>query len=386
MAETEGLTPQTVLEKAEKRYIAVLKSRLKNEDIFPLPLRGCSIDLSVPFTQRMELIHALSKKQKTEKAPGYSLIMDTRKSRTEGDQTFLKTIEFPTLEDYLSFLGKAKEFNRFGKSVKMIRADLPELEEWLRDNPKKILKYLNDWESLISVLLYFRDEEYSAVTLRNLPIQVPTKYIETRQAILRELLDRIMPEERIRWDEPDIALRYGLKKDDDFRFRLILPEALSREIPFRDLAVRPAELAEWNPPVTYVLVIENKHSFLDIDMPGNWLKIWGMGKGVIRLENCRWLEKNEFYYWGDLDPQGFEILGLLRTAFPHTRSVCMGMDDYRRYEKFAHPAGTFYVREDLPLTPEEKECYRYLLEHADSSRIEQERIDAAWVRGKLPTK
>ncbi|MBI9102193.1 MAG: hypothetical protein JEY99_07250 [Spirochaetales bacterium] len=383
MAETGGLTPEFVREKAQSKYFSLLKSWLKQEESFPLRLRGCTISNAVPFAQRMKLINGLSKKQKTEKAAGYQMVLETRSTRSEGTQTFLKAIEFPTFEDYLGFLGKSKEFSSFQNSVDRIRRELPELEEWLVENPRKILKYLENWEMLIEVVRFFRDEEPTTAALRALPIPVPTKFMELRQPILRELLDKVIPEDRINKEEQDIALRYGLDKDEDFRFRIIIPESLNPDFTFRDFAVLPSELGDWDPPFSNVLIIENKYSFLGIDLPKDWLKMWGMGKAVVRLNACKWLEQKNLYYWGDIDPQGFEILHFLRTFFPHTRSVCMEREDYDHFREYAHSAGTFYARDDFNLTSAEQECYHYLVENQQYSRIEQERIENEWVYKKL---
>ena len=61
----------------------------------------------------------------------------------------------------------------------------------------------------------------------------------------------------------------------------------------------------------------------------------------------------------------------------------MELDDYYRHEKFAHRASAFYVRDDINLTQEEYRYYRLLIENADVSRIEQERLDSDWVMNNL---
>jgi len=207
--------------------------------------------------------------------------------------------------------------------------------------------------------------------------------MENREALLRNLLDRIMPEERICQDEQDLSLRYGLKKDSDFRFRLHLDPAGSLLKPFTDLAVLPDELELWNPACEQVLIIENKMSFLSFPRLPGGLKIWGAGKSVVLLKNCPYLADKNVVYWGDMDPQGFEILSLVRAFLPGCQSLCMNREAYNSALEFAHEASMFHVFEDLNLTEEEYNLYHYLVKNPEQSRVEQERLSMEFVRERF---
>ena len=70
--------------------------------------------------------------------------------------------------------------------------------------------------------------------------------------------------------------------------------------------------------------------------------------------------EKKLYYWGDMDPQGFDILHMFRTRFPDTRSLFMNIDCYNQFKEYAHHAGNYTIRENLHLTNEEKELISML--------------------------
>ncbi|MDA3809738.1 MAG: DUF2220 family protein [Spirochaetaceae bacterium] len=379
MGTTGYLSINDVKEKASRKYLIFLGKWLKGEDFFPLTLTGCSIGPDVPYGQRLENFRELSQKEKKCSTLGYELVWTQRNTRNEGTQTFLKTIKFTSEENFLVFIGKNEEFFLFKETIRLIRNETPELDLWTMVNPGKILKYFGKWPLITTVIRYFCDSEEILHTMREIPLPIPTKFIEQNQALLKELLDAVLPEDRINREEDELTRRYGLKKEEDFRFRIILPEEMDDFKPFRDLLVFPSELALWNPQIKNVIVIENKYSFLRFPILNGWLKIWGSGNSVALIEPCKWLNEKNLFYWGDLDPQGFGILHLFRTLFPDAESLFMNLDSYNQFKEFAFPADLFYAREDLLLTDEESECYRYLVENKPVSRIEQERISLDWI-------
>ncbi|MBI9097555.1 MAG: hypothetical protein JEY91_03705 [Spirochaetaceae bacterium] len=383
MGKDNYISINDIRKKAVGKYFSILKTWLKGEECFPLDLTGSSIGQGVPYRKRLENFKELSQGEKKGSSPGYEMVMISRNTRNEGPQSFLKTIRFTSMEDYLYFLGKKEEFSQMQEMVEMIIKEVPALNLWVRDNPKKIIDRINDWPNLIKVIGYFLQNESIDLSFREISLTIPTKFIENNQSLLRELLDSVLPEERIISEEKDLALRYGLKKEDDFRFRILLPENLNTLGPFRDLSVLPSELSRWNPDVEYVILIENKYAFLQFPDLDGWLKIWGSGNSVVLLEQCRWLNEKKLYYWGDMDPQGFDILHMFRTRFPETRSLFMNMDCYNQFKEYAHSAGNYNIRENLHLTDEEKECYQYLISNSSISRIEQERISLDWINTYL---
>ena len=376
------ITEGDIRKKAGNRYLSALKAELAGVNPFPLVLNGTGIGLKIPFRERIKGIEALKKGMKSSGSPGYTLNLEEKNTRTEGRQSVLKSVSFDSGEDFYSYLGLWDETEALFQDAVLIREAVPELEEWILRSPRQIVRAAGQWEAILGVLVYFRDREIEGLYLREVPLELPTKFAERNEALLRELLDIVLPEERINRNESDISLRYGLRKDRDFRFRIICDPADRSFAPFRDLAVLPEELALWKPSSPVVLIIENKLSFLRFPERVGVIKIWGAGKSVSLLKDCLWLKEKKVLYWGDLDPQGFEILSIVREFLPGCASVCMDRDTFSKFESFAVEPDAFYLRNDLHLNQDELECYR-LLTDREKGRLEQERLPPDYAAAKV---
>lgn len=371
-------SPKSIKKKAENKYLPVVKALLAGQTPFPLVLKGTGISLHIPFKERMEGIKALEVRMKKPGKPGYTLELSQRATRQEGPQSYLRSVSFKSREDYFHYLGKVAEVNALEQDFRKIKSKLPELSKWCEKSAKQIINRHNSWDDLINILLYFRDRETLGLYLREVPLQLPTKFIESNESFLRELLDLVLNEERINRDQMDISLRYGLEKDQDFRFRIMTDPGEKDLIPFRDLAVLPKELAMWNPRSGTVLIFENKISFLRFPERKGIIKIWGSGRSVSLLRDCLWLSEKDVYYWGDLDPHGFEILSQLRECFPNCHSICMDEETFVRFKKYTVPSSPFFPQNNLLLSEEEMTCYRNLIS-IEKGRLEQERLPLDFV-------
>jgi hypothetical protein len=84
----------------------------------------------------------------------------------------------------------------------------------MADHPMKVLLRTAAWHQLVRTVCWIRDHTAEAVYLREIDVPgVDTKFIETNKAILAELLDHTLPEDRIDASAPksDLAARYGLR-------------------------------------------------------------------------------------------------------------------------------------------------------------------------------
>src|SRR5690606_4280394 len=114
--------------------------------------------------------------------------------------------------------------------------------------------------------------------------------------------------------------------------------------------------------------------FLTLPELKNAIAIWsGGGFNISYLKNVEWLKDKQFYYWGDIDAQGFQILNQCRNYFPNT--VAVMMDKYT--------LNTFQFGEGKPATNQklgqlsetEMNLYNYLRQN--NIRLEQEKITQA---------
>ena len=195
--------------------------------------------------------------------------------------------------------------------------------------------------------------------------------------VLSKLLD--VPPTR-----PGFLAGLGLKAKPEFvRFRpapeLGLLGAAS------ELAVRTDELPLLDIAVETALIVENEISYLSVPVPAGGMVIWGKGFDVDRVGALPWLRSADVIYWGDLDTHGFAILDRLRAWLPQSRSVLMDRDTLLSHRER-------WGTEDSPtsarlrhLAADERALYTDLVEDrfAEKLRLEQERIDWAWVAERL---
>lgn len=124
------------------------------------------------------------------------------------------------------------------------------------------------------------------------------------------------------------------------------------------------------------MITENKMTFLTLPPLSETFAILGGGFGVSILSAIPWLCDSPIIYWGDLDAQGFQILSLLRSAFPHVISLMMDEQTFQTFAPF-HVEGTPCNVRQLPhLTPEEHMLFLHLSDR--TLRLEQERISHAY--------
>ncbi|MCC5813112.1 MAG: DUF2220 domain-containing protein, partial [Leptospira sp.] len=218
---------------------------------------------------------------------------------------------------------------------------------------------------------------------------------ESNSKILKKILDHILPPNRIDWDESNFSLRYRLKRQEEtIRFR-ILDEDLSQEafMGWNDISLLLSDFSNKVPvdKVQNVFVIENLTSFLSFPSMPNSIAVFGKGFQVNLLRETRWLLEKEVYYWGDMDIQGFQILSMFRSYFPHTKSLLMDRNTWNNHKE-SIVEGNASPNLDLEfLTKDEKDFCKSLSVINDSLnsysqnflRLEQEKIPISYVAFRI---
>ena len=282
--------------------------------------------------------------------------------------------------DFLKFLGKEKEVDLFKSNVEKITNDFPELKDWVIKNPKKIIDNANEWQSILKVCQYFKQNPKSNLYIRELPIKVHTKFIERNQSIIKELLNVLIPE-HINIEEKEFERRFNLKyAEPQIRFKVLDKSIVDKFfLGIDDVAIPVSQFEKLNLPIKKVLVVENKttlYTTLTLPKMNSTIAIFGSGFSVYNLKNVRWLDNLELLYWGDMDVQGFEILSQFRTYFPQTKSVLMDKQAFDCF--FEDDKGTLTnFSTKLNLTDEELQLYNIL--KTNNWRLEQEKITFNYV-------
>lgn len=369
------ITSDEIRQQAERKYLDFLRAGVRGEPFFPLEIRFGKAKASDDYLALRRWVGELLASSKAECGFGYEVVLAERELRRYGRQSLPSRITIDTANDFLQLIGKVEEFGYWETAVTHTLAQFPQLQDWLAQYPQRVLPHLAAWDDLLTVCAYFMAYPRPNLYLRELPIPVHTKFIEDNQAILRHLLDALLPPAAIRADENQFERRFGLRYDEpQIRLRL-LDEDLRRELgwPAADASLTVSDCAALERINDYtILIVENKMTFLTLPPIKNGLAIWGKGFQVGLLREVGWLAECAIWYWGDLDAQGFAILSQLRGYWPQTRSFLMDGATLAKYREFVvagTPAGEVVLRN---LDEGETAVYQHLVSH--TQRLEQERI------------
>jgi len=167
------------------------------------------------------------------------------------------------------------------------------------------------------------------------------------------------------------------------------PQAFGLPLNLSEATLRVEELSGLKVDAATALIIENEITYLSVPVPKRGVVIWGRGYDVSTAAALPWLKELDVAgavrYWGDLDTHGFAILNRVRHHLPNVESVLMD-----RGTLLEHRA--MWGSEPSPnrallalLTAEESALYEDLAGdvYAQSLRLEQERLNWAWVLGRL---
>ena len=375
------ITPTEIRKKAENKYLTFLRLVLERQAFNPIVIVGNKKpnDDTAQFEKELTELIAHSKEKK---GYGYSIEYQKVKTRKHGEQDIPVSISFLTEQDYLKYIGKEQGTVGFRKDVERILSAFPELVEWVCRFPNKVLDNHVLWGDLLKVCTYFRSNPKPQMFIRELPIQVDTKFIERNKGIIKELLDIIIAKS-VNPDETRFETHFNLRYDEPVvRFR-VLDKAMSQMLfsGIDDLSVPINQFQEVEIPVEVVYIVENKMNMLTFPPIHKSIVVWGHGFGVDLLKDVMWLRSKKILYWGDLDVHGFQILSELRSHFSQVESFLMDRETFNRFYEDGIGAET-NVEKVLLLTPEEKEMFDFL--RGGNYRLEQEKIPFEYASSKIP--
>ena len=370
------INPEKIKQIATRKYPEFLQSIIANQDFLPLNLPIGKVPKD--YIQLRNEVNKLINKSKEKLGYGYTIELQIKNTHNYGHQSLPNKITINTKEDYLQFINKQAEFTKFKTNLELIRSSFPELETWILTNPQKIIKHAEQWQYLLKVSRYFKQNYYPNLYIRELPIEIHTKFIEDNKQIISSLLEAVFPIEAIQPVDKQkkhiFEQKFSLKYEEPLiRFR-ILDRQLQEQyrLPFSDLSVPLSEFAQINFKNHYCFITENKLNFLTLPNLNNSFAIWGSGYKIQSLTSVAWLNSCSIVYWGDMDADGFKILHQLRSYFPRTISVMMDENTFKAFEKFAVDIERSEPEKLANLTEEEYKLYSYVSH--EGKRLEQEHI------------
>lgn len=374
------ISPNEIKTKAERKYFSFLQSVVQAIPFSRIIIPGDKTYNKTSLAEFHNEILALANQSKEKKGFGFTIEYQTVKTKTIGMQSLPTIFYFDSEKDFLKFLGKEKEVDIFVNNWRLIHSHFPELKDWIIKNPTKIIQHRGKWESILKVCNYFKNYPKPNLFIRELPVNVHTKFVESNQSIITELLDVII-QNHINLNERDFEKRFNLK----FREPLVRFKVLDKKISqnyfsnLDDIAIPVSQFVNLRLPLKQVLIVENKttlYTTLTLPKMDKTIAIFGQGNAVTNIQDAKWLNDITVLYWGDIDAHGFEILSRIRKHFRHTKSVLMDKITFERF--FENDSGKPTTdTTTLNLTENESELYNLL--KTNNWRLEQEKIPFDYV-------
>jgi hypothetical protein len=383
------ITPAQIKAKAEKIWQSyrLQQAYLTNENLFPLkiPLPTFSAKLiQKDFSSLRSWIKKLVNDSKEFMGSGYQIIFKDINHRQLGQQSLPTHISFSTQDDFLDFVDKKKQYQKFCRCVDNILSKEPKLKTWIMDKPDYIEAYYDKWQQLLNVCNFIRNNPMPQRYLRELEISgINTKFIEQHKKVLSELFEQLLPVHAINHEVTQrgtyyFEQRYGFNHDEQLiRFR-ILDKNISTNN-FHDISIPLSEFKNAALPCRHIFITENKINGLSFPFFNQAIVVFGLGYGIQSLRNITWLKDKNIIYWGDIDTHGFAILSQLRSYYSQTKSLLMDISTFKKYQFLAVPElPDKRCMGQLPhLFPEEQTLYQNLQNNmwGENNRLEQERIN-----------
>jgi hypothetical protein len=380
------ITPAEIKEQALKWWKPFLVSYINKEAFFPKQIDRIGKVKPGDITGRFDLlqneIKELYAHSKSAVGAGYVVKTIDKNFRRSGSHQLPDIVEFETAEDYLLYVGKKREWIKFQENYKLLIDCLPKLKEWISNNVLLLCTPNIEWKDILKVCFYFIETPRPNLYIRQLPVQIHTKFIEENSSVLQSLLDNLIPDHIRNIEQNKFAERYFLKHDEPLIRIRILDDILAVYKNITDLSIRLSDFEKNDWPCSRLLITENKMNFLTLPSVSETMAIWGSGFKVSYLKDISWLKQKTIYYWGDIDEHGFQILHQLRSYFPHTRSLMMDKETFEIHEGFAVRGEQNKAEKLSFLDAHETELYN-LLKSRERNRLEQEKIPQPYIEARL---
>lgn len=374
------ITPSELFEKSNKLFNRVITAVLLEKDIFPLILPSNKNLSGTSFTELQTSLVPLYQHSKQAKGKGYTI--EWKEKTVDGTKQKLPSkIFFETLNDYLYYTGRAKDYEAVNNSFEKLISSFPFLSDWAKENVVFLLTQAEIMDDLIKVCAYFyNNKPLHNLYLRELPIEVHSKFIENNSAALKRILDVILPVDWINKNETDFSSRYYIKKPTIYAQIRILDDNLRPAIGYDELALTLDDSASltWQPEK--VFIIENRACFLSFPKVKNAVALFGEGFKSRISKHIPWIKNADLYCWFDLDAAGFEMLNIIRQYYPSATSLMMDKSTYIHFKQFAVISAYRKILLDQ-LTTNELELYEFL--QKNNIRLEQERITNNYIQNQL---
>jgi hypothetical protein len=277
-----------------------------------------------------------------------------------------------------ALLGVGAEVAAYDEVLALV-ADEPALRAWAGRHPLRAVELAGEWPVVVAAYRWLVAARGSGAYVRQVSAPgVDTKAIERHRGVLAQVLG-------VSSSATGFVEALGLSGRPE-TVRLRADPSVGVLGGFSEAVLRRDELAVAPVSVSCAVVVENEVTYLSLPVPVGGVLLWGRGFDVGRPGSLPWLAGTAVHYWGDLDTHGFAILDRLRAWLPEACSFLMDrstlLEHRDRWGAEPSPTRARLAR----LTVDEDELYRDLVadRYGPRVRLEQERLDWAWVGERLP--
>lgn len=262
-------------------------------------------------------------------------------------------------------------------------AQEPSVHSWILRYPLRAIELAPSWPKLLAARDWLEFHRDTGLYLRQIDAPgVDTKFMESHRGVLADFFG-------VSAAKAAFATSLGfIEKPTYLRLRFS-PGVVDFPAGLTEATLRLDELKRLAPDISTAIIIENEITYLSVPIPKHGVVIFGKGFDVTNAESISWLgpiaAQSRVYYWGDIDAQGFEILHGARTTLPQLNSLLMDRDTLLQHRQ-QWVTGTKASRRALDqLSADERALYDDLVTNhfGDTIRLEQERINWAWVLKRL---
>jgi len=382
------ISPAEIKKQASKWWKPFLQSYIREEQFFPKCIDRIGKVKSSHITARFETlqqeIEELYRYSKNQTGTGYMVLTAGRNFRRTGSHELPDVILFETINDYVSFTGYKKEWNIFQTNYNIIKNSIPLLQDWTFENCLWLTDKNINWSDVLKVCRYFIKTPRPNLYLRQLPIEIHTKFIEDNNTLLQSLLNFLIPDHIRSGVQKRFAERFFLKYDEPLIRIRFLDSNQQYALRSTDISIPLSDFEKLELPAENILITENKMNFLTLPSIASTVAIWsGGGFNISYLKNAIGLLKKKVIYWGDIDEHGFQILHQLRSYFPQAKSVMMDKETFDTFNIYA-VNGSRNKSENLTLlTDKESTLFQYLKILETNNRLEQEKIPQMYADDRL---
>ena len=370
------ITAEQLRAKAANQYRPVIKSLIRGENPFPLPVRYARPRPTAPMAELREAIDAIrSQSREALTRGGYTIEWRTVDTRRYGINDIPGDLSFASADDFFGYLGCEEKARQVLENAARLTEAHPEAREWAAGNLRFLEKPPEFRDYLLKAVAYFRENPFPNVFARELPVAIPTKFIEENGGAIESLLRAVAPN-CLRTDGTSVEERLGLKTAASLIEIRLLDRETPAALPFSHFTAAPEELAATIfADFDRVVIVENRTPFLTLPPLPQTIALLGQGYALHRLARLPWLRKKRLFYWGDLDVEGFEILAGLRSLFSSVDSLLMTPETLRQFNGHTIPGSgkTSLATHARPhLTETEGTLAESLA--TENRRLEQEKI------------